>query len=155
MTLSVAAVLAESAARRPDHPAIVFGTERVTYSELWFRARQYATVFREQGISPGDRVALLLPNGLEFPAAYFGVLALGAVVVPVNALLRAAEIEHVLSDSGAQLLVCAAPLIGEEARQPRPLGFRYSPRARTGSMRSPPGPNRSAAARRASPVTSR
>ncbi|WP_406350615.1 long-chain-fatty-acid--CoA ligase [Streptomyces sp. NBC_00658] len=122
MTLSVAAVLAESAARRPDHPAIVFGTERVTYSELWFRARQYATVFREQGINPGDRVALLLPNGLEFPAAYFGVLALGAVVVPVNALLRAAEIEHVLSDSGAKLLICAAPLLDEGGKAAEATG---------------------------------
>ncbi|MFF7634985.1 long-chain fatty acid--CoA ligase [Kitasatospora sp. NPDC008050] len=113
MTLSVAAVLAESAARRPDHPAITFGREQVTYRELWLRARRYAAVLAEQGIRPGDRVALLLPNGLEFPPAYFGVLALGAVVVPVHALLKAPEIEYVLRDSAARVLICAGSLLAE------------------------------------------
>ncbi|MFF8311712.1 long-chain-fatty-acid--CoA ligase [Streptomyces lydicus] len=115
MSLSAAAVLAESAARRPDHPAVVHGTESVTYRELWHRARQYAAVLRQRGIGPGDSVALLLPNSPEFPAAYFGILALGAVVVPVNTLLKADEIGHVLRDSGARALVCAGPLLGEAA----------------------------------------
>ncbi|MFH9349625.1 long-chain fatty acid--CoA ligase [Kitasatospora sp. NPDC017646] len=113
MTLSVAAVLAESAVRRPDHPAIEFAGARLTYRELWFRARQYATVLDERGTRPGDRVALLLPNGLEFPAAYFAVLALGAVVVPMHALLKATEIEYVLRDSGAHVLICAGSLLAE------------------------------------------
>ncbi|MFE4519573.1 long-chain fatty acid--CoA ligase [Kitasatospora sp. NPDC056783] len=113
MTLSLAAVLAESAARRPDHPAIDFAGERLTYRELWFRSRQYATVLKERGIGPGDRVALLLPNGLEFPPVYFAVLSLGAVVVPMHALLKAREIEYVLRDSGARALVCAGPLLAE------------------------------------------
>ncbi|WP_327065629.1 long-chain-fatty-acid--CoA ligase [Kitasatospora sp. NBC_01302] len=113
MTLSVAAVLAESAARRPDHPAITLGREQVTYRDLWLRARRYASVLAAQGIRPGDRVALLLPNGLAFPPAYFAVLALGAVVVPVHALLRAPEIEYVLRDSAARVLVCAGPLLAE------------------------------------------
>ena len=113
MTLSVAAVLAEAAARRPDHPAITFDQEQMTYRELWLRARRYAAVLRDQGIGPGDRVALLLPNGLEFPPAYFGALALGASVVPVHALLKATEIEYVLHDSGARVLICASQLLDE------------------------------------------
>jgi long-chain acyl-CoA synthetase len=116
MSLSVAAILAESALRRPDHPAVVFGPQRVTYRELWAAARQYATVLRDHGIGPDDKVALLLPNTPHFPMAYFGVLAIGAVAVPVHTLLRADEIAYVLRDSGAKALICAAPLLGEGAK---------------------------------------
>lgn len=119
MSLSAAAILAESAARRPEHPAVLYGAERVSYRELWYSARQYAAVLRDRGIGPGDRVALLLPNTPEFPAVYFGVLALGAVVVPVNTLLKSAEIEHVLRDSGAKALVCAGSFLEEAARSAR------------------------------------
>jgi long-chain acyl-CoA synthetase len=122
MTLSVATVLAESAARRPDHPAIVFEQERVTYRELWLRARRYAAVLRQQGVGRGDRVALLLPNGVEFPPAYFGALALGAIVVPVHTLLKAGEIEYVLRDSGARVLICAGVLLGEGGAAARAAG---------------------------------
>ncbi|MFJ1706344.1 long-chain fatty acid--CoA ligase [Kitasatospora sp. NPDC088346] len=120
--LSLAAVLAESALRRPDHPALVLGTERTTYHELWAGARRYAAVLREHGIGPGDRVALLLPNSRHFPLAYFGVLALGAVAVPVNALLRAEEIAHVLRDAEVAALVCAASLLDEGGRAAEAVG---------------------------------
>ncbi|MBD0743132.1 long-chain fatty acid--CoA ligase [Streptomyces sp. CBMA152] len=124
MTLSVAAVLAESAARRTGHPAVVFGERSMSYGELWLRSRQYAAALRAHGITSGDRVALLLPNGFEFPLAYFGALALGAVVVPVNALLKAAEIEHVLTDSGAVALVCGTDLLTEGAPAAEAAGVR-------------------------------
>jgi long-chain acyl-CoA synthetase len=111
--LSIAAILYESAERRPDHPAVELGGTPISYRELWHGARQYAAVLREAGIGPGDRVALLIPNTHHFPLAYYGVLALGATAVPVHALLRAEEIAFVLEDSGAKILVCAAPLLGE------------------------------------------
>jgi len=116
MSLSAAAILAESALRRPDHPALLFGTERVSYRDLWDAARRYAAVLRDRGVGPGDTVALLLPNTPFFPVAYFAVLALGAVVVPVHALLRADEIGYVLRDSGASALICSDPLIEEGRR---------------------------------------
>jgi len=116
MSLSIAALLAESATRRPDHPAVVIGETKVPYAHLWAGARQYAAVLRERGVEPGDKVALLLPNTPHFPLAYFAVLALGAIAVPVHALLRAEEIEYVLADSGAKALICAAPLLGEGAK---------------------------------------
>jgi long-chain acyl-CoA synthetase len=116
MSLTIASILAESAVRHGDRTAVVLGPSRTTYRELWHGARQYAAVLRERGIEPGDRVALLLPNTTHFPLAYYGVLALGAVAVPVHALLKAEEIEHVLVDSGAKVLVCAAPLLGEGAK---------------------------------------
>jgi long-chain acyl-CoA synthetase len=115
-SLSLASLLAESALRRPEHPAVVLGDLSVSYAQLWHGARQYAAVLRERGIGPGDRVALLLPNTPHFPLAYFGVLALGAVAVPIHALLKAEEIEYCLSDSGSKAMICAAPLLGEGAK---------------------------------------
>ena len=116
MALSIASILAESAVRHADRTAVVFGDLRLTYAQLWGHALQWAAVLREKGIDRGDRVALLLPNTPHFPLAYFGALALGAVAVPVHALLKAEEIQYVLEDSGAKALVCAAPLLGEGAK---------------------------------------
>lgn len=113
MSLTIASILAESAIRYADNTAVILGDLRLTYKQLWDHTRQYAAVLREKGVGPGDKVALLLPNTPHFPLAYFGTLALGAVAVPVHALLKAEEIEYVLSDSGSKVLVCAAPLLAE------------------------------------------
>ncbi|MEU9955364.1 long-chain fatty acid--CoA ligase [Streptomyces sp. NPDC050982] len=115
-TLSAADVLADSAARRPDHTALVAGDRRISYGDLWLTACGYAAALRDRGIGAGDRVALLLPNTPAFPAAYFGVLALGATVVPVNALLKAEEIAYILRHSGARAVLCAGSLLGEGER---------------------------------------
>lgn len=116
MSLTVASFLAESAVRHADRTAVVLGDLRLTYAQLWGHAKQYAQVLRDHGIGPGDKVALLLPNTPHFPLAYYGALALGAVAVPVHALLKAEEIDYVLADSGAKVLVCAAPLLAEGAK---------------------------------------
>jgi long-chain acyl-CoA synthetase len=116
MSLTIASILAESAVRHADRTAVVLGDLRLTYAQLWGHAKQYAAVLREAGVGPGDKVALLLPNTPHFPLSYFGTLALGGVAVPVHALLKAEEIQYVLEDSGAKVLVCAAPLLGEGAK---------------------------------------
>ncbi|GHB67888.1 AMP-dependent synthetase [Streptomyces umbrinus] len=115
-TLSAADVLADSATRCPDHTALVAGRRRISYGDLWLTARRYAAVLRERSIGPGDRVALLLSNTPAFPAAYFGVLAAGATVVPVNALLKTEEIEYILRHSEVRALLCAGSLLGEGER---------------------------------------
>ena len=115
-TLTAADVLADSARRCPDRTALVAGHQCVSYGDLWLAARRYAAAMRDLGIGPGDRVALLLPNTPAFPAAYFGVLALGATVVPVNALLKAEEIVYILRHSGARAVLCAGSLLGEGER---------------------------------------
>ncbi|GII98944.1 long-chain acyl-CoA synthetase [Sediminihabitans luteus] len=112
-TLSVAAILAESATRHPDKVALVLGEQRTTYRELWDQTRAYAGALRARGIGPGDTVAVLLPNVPDFARAYYGVLALGATVVPVHALLKAREIEYVLRDSGARAILVGAPMLAE------------------------------------------
>ncbi|MBT2501125.1 long-chain fatty acid--CoA ligase [Curtobacterium sp. ISL-83] len=114
-TASVAAILAESAARYPDDVAVIVGDQRTTYAELWAETLAYAGALRARGVAEGDRVAMLLPNVADFPRVYYATLALGAVAVPVHALLKRREIEYVLRDSGASLLVCAAPLLTEGA----------------------------------------
>ncbi|MET9301424.1 MULTISPECIES: long-chain-fatty-acid--CoA ligase [Micromonospora] len=104
--LSLAMVLAESARRHADTVAVVDGDTRVTYAELWLEARSYAAGLRERGVGPGDKVALLAPNVVDFPRVYYGALAAGAVLVPVHLLLTVDEAAHVLTDSGTKLLVC-------------------------------------------------
>jgi long-chain acyl-CoA synthetase len=114
--ISIATILAESASRHAERIAVVLGDMRITYAQLWGAAQRYAGALRDKGVGAGDKVALLIPNTPHFPLAYYGALALGAVVVPVHALLKAEEIQFVLEDSGAKLLVCAAPLMGEGAK---------------------------------------
>ncbi|MGX5715414.1 long-chain-fatty-acid--CoA ligase [Arthrobacter sp. MAHUQ-56] len=114
-TISVAAVLAESARRTPDNIALVVGGDEVSYGDLWRQTRAYAGALRARGIGPGDAVAVLIPNVPDFARVYYAILSLGAIVVPVHALLKAREIEYVLQDSGTRLLVCAAALLPEGA----------------------------------------
>ncbi|MFK4070402.1 long-chain fatty acid--CoA ligase [Streptomyces sp. NPDC029674] len=105
-TLSLAAILAEPARRHPNRIALVEGDLRLSFQELWREARAQGAALAELGVRPGDRVALMAPNTAEFPKAYYAVLAAGGVVVPVHLLLSAEEVEHVLRDSGATLLLC-------------------------------------------------
>ena len=114
--LSIASILAESARRYPDKDALVLGDTRLTYTQVWGMARRYAAVLAADGIGPGSRVALLLPNIPHFAFAYYGALALGATVVPVHALLRADEIAYTLTDSQCSVLITAAPLLGEAVK---------------------------------------
>ena len=114
--MSVAAILSESADRYPDRIAVVVGQQEITYADLWTQAREYAGALSARGIGEGDPVAVLIPNVADFPRVYYAVLALGGIVVPIHALLKAEEIDYVLRDSGAKLLVCAAPLLGEGAK---------------------------------------
>lgn len=104
--LSLASILAESARKYPDKTAVISGGQSYSYSTLWRQARSYAAQLAAAGIAPGDVVALMSPNVVEFPAAYYGVQAVGGVVVPVHLLLTGQEVIHVLRDSGAKVLVC-------------------------------------------------
>jgi long-chain acyl-CoA synthetase len=103
--LSLATILAEGARRYPDKVAVVDGATRVTYAELWLEARSYAAGLRELGVGPGDTVAMLIPNVLDFPRVYYAALAVGARIVPVHLLLSAEEVAYTLRDSGTDVLV--------------------------------------------------
>ena len=107
-SLSLAAVLAESARRVPDKLAVVEGDLRLSYAELWRDARRYAAALVERGIGRGSRVGLLAPNVVDFVRGYFGILSAGGVVVPVPTLLNSTEAAYILSHSGAQTLLYEA-----------------------------------------------
>lgn len=96
LTMSVAAILAESATRFGERNAITMSGVSTTYAQLWDETRAYAGALREHGITEGDRVAVLIPNVTDFARVYYAVLSLGAVVVPIHALLKRHEIAYVL-----------------------------------------------------------
>ncbi|MDX8152680.1 AMP-binding protein [Patulibacter brassicae] len=111
----------QRATRRFDDVAVEHGGETRTFAQLDEHARRLAEGLARQGVRPGDRVAVLLPNRHEWPELLFGLAALGAVCVPINVLLRAAEVDHVMSDSGARVLVAdgrSSGLVADLAEQP-------------------------------------
>jgi long-chain acyl-CoA synthetase len=122
--LSLASVLHESALRRPDKVAVVEGDRRATYAELWQLALRRAGALRAAGVRPGDRVALLAPNTVDFVTAYYGILARGAVVVPVAPMLVADEIAFLLQDAGADVAFVAEDLERIAAEGARAAGVR-------------------------------
>ena len=104
--LNLAAVLEQHNRRRPDALALVCGDTRLTYAELNGWANQVAGALSASGIRRGDHVAILCPNVPYFPAVYFGILKTGAIVVPLNVLLKPREIAYHLRDSDAKALFC-------------------------------------------------
>jgi long-chain acyl-CoA synthetase len=116
MGLNLASIIAESAARTPAAVAVRLGPLELTYADLDGRSARLAALLRERGIAQGDRVGVMLPNVLEFPISYYGVLRAGGVVVPMNVLLKRREIAFYLEDSGAKLLLSWHGF-GEDARQ--------------------------------------
>jgi long-chain acyl-CoA synthetase len=120
---NLAVILRESANARPAAPALVYNGTTMTYAELDARSDAVALGLRAQGIGPGDRVALQLPNIPEFPVAYYGILKAGAVVVPLNVLLRAPEVAYQIADSDTRLLITWAGVVGEAAKAAAECGL--------------------------------
>jgi long-chain acyl-CoA synthetase len=104
---SMAALVRAAARRRPEAPAVVAGEQRLTWGELDAAVDRAAAGYAGLGLSPGDRVAVQLPNGLPWLRAALGALRAGLVVVPVNTAYTDPELAYVLGDSGAALLVAA------------------------------------------------
>ncbi|MEV1296010.1 AMP-binding protein [Pseudonocardia sp. NPDC049635] len=98
-------LLVRSAAEHPDRTALVLPHLRVSYAELLSGARHVARGLLAAGVRPGEHVALLAPNGLEYVEAFFGVSLLGAVVVPLNARHRAEELGHVIDNGDVVALL--------------------------------------------------
>jgi long-chain acyl-CoA synthetase len=116
MSFNLAAILSESARRAPDHPVAVFDGGQLTYRQVDQASDRVAANLVAAGIEPGDRVALQLPNSPQFLISYFGILKAGAVVVPLNVLLRAPEIAYHLEDSGALVLITWEGVLAEAAK---------------------------------------
>src|SRR3954464_11016206 len=104
--LNLSVVLDDAARETPDRDALVFGDMRLSYEFVNTVANQVAGLLRSRGVQPGDKVALACPNVPYFPMVYFGILKAGAVVVPLNVLLKRREIAYHLDDSDAKALFC-------------------------------------------------
>src|SRR5256886_4306598 len=118
--MNLADNLLRSAERFPERPAVRLDETILTYADLDERSAQAAALIQASGVRPGDRVALMLPNVPEFAVLYYGVLRAGAVVVPMNPLLKEREVGYYLGDSGAALILawhgCADEAGGGAAR---------------------------------------
>ncbi|SEM50882.1 long-chain-fatty-acid--CoA ligase [Streptacidiphilus jiangxiensis] len=113
---NLASLLIGTAATGPGRTAVRQDDVALGYAELDDLSARTAALLRSRGVRPGDRVALIMPNIVQFPVAYYGILRAGAVVVPLNPLLKAREIAFALGDSGAQI-VLTAPSSAAEARE--------------------------------------
>jgi long-chain acyl-CoA synthetase len=103
--VNLADILARAADLHHERPALVGETGTVSHEEIDRQARTAAGALRARGVEPGDRVALMLPNGPAFVAATLGALRLGAIVVPLNLLLARPEIEARLEASTPRAFV--------------------------------------------------
>jgi len=102
--VNLAANLTASAEVLGEKTALRLDELEMSYRALDLASARVAGLLRERGVEPGDRVGLMLPNVPEFAVVYYGVLRAGAVVVPMNVLLKQREVAFYLSDSGARML---------------------------------------------------
>jgi long-chain acyl-CoA synthetase len=100
-----ASELTAAVADAADRPAVKLDDVVLNYGALDAGVARAAGLLRGKGVQPGDRVGMQLPNVPYFPIVYYGALRLGAVVVPMNPLLKGREVAYHLSDSGAKVLI--------------------------------------------------
>ncbi|QKE84147.1 long-chain fatty acid--CoA ligase [Arthrobacter sp. NEB 688] len=100
---NLATNLTTTASEHPDQDALRVNGQGITYGQLHGMAAKVAGTLRENGIQPGDRVAVILPNVPAFPVVYWGILLAGGIVVPMNPLLKAGEIDFFFTNSGAKI----------------------------------------------------
>ena len=124
---NLATIVGASAARNPDGVAIKMDNAEITFGALEVLSAKVAGLLAAEGIKPGDRVALVSPNLPQMPAIYYGILRYGAIVVPLNPLLKAREIEYHLKDSGAVLAFAWEGVMGEVAPGAASAGSRVIP----------------------------
>ncbi|WP_439857147.1 long-chain-fatty-acid--CoA ligase FadD1 [Pseudomonas syringae] len=106
---NVQAVLKQSCQRFADKPAFSNLGKTITYGELYELSGAFAAWIQQHtDLQPGDRIAVQLPNVLQYPIAVFGAIRAGLIVVNTNPLYTAREMEHQFNDSGAKALVCLA-----------------------------------------------
>jgi len=102
--VNLAANLTASAEVLREKTALKLDDVEMSYGALDVASARLAALLRERGVGPGDRVGVMLPNVPEFAVVYYGVVRAGAVVVPMNVLLKEREVAFYLSDSGARML---------------------------------------------------
>ena len=100
-----------SARRYPDQTAIIFYDAPVTYRQLFDEVEIMAGYLQSRGVQKGDRVILFMQNSPQYVIAYYAILRADAVVIPVNPMNRAAELEHFIADTGASVCLAGQELV--------------------------------------------
>ena len=121
---SLYANLEVSAQRYPDKPAVIFYGRTLSYAQLQREVDALAGFLQQRcGVQRGDRVLLLMQNAPQFIVAYYAVLRADAMVVPINPMNLAPEVQNYLRDSGARTVICGQelypqvrPSLGKEAQ---------------------------------------
>ncbi len=111
--MNLAKILSESAVVFGEKAAVLFSGRTYSFLDIDRSAAQYACLLKQKGIEKGDRVAILLPKGMEFLFIHLANLCIGAMTVPLNPAYTADEITYFLSDSGASLLVTEQELFAK------------------------------------------
>src|SRR5215471_11362361 len=121
---SLYSVFEQAAAEHAERPAVRMDGRVLSYSQLHGAAGRMTSLLSSLGTAPGDRVAVMLPNVPAFPIAFYGALAAGAVVVPMNPLLKSREVAYYLRDSGAKVLFAWHAAMGEAVKGGAETGAR-------------------------------
>jgi long-chain acyl-CoA synthetase len=118
---NLASNLSSTGERSPDDVALVFEGNATTFAQLEDGARRAASGFAALGVQRGDRVALWMGNHPSFAAGMYGAWRLGAVIVPMHAMLTEPEGRHIIKDAGAKIVLCGdeqfAKLTDADGRQ--------------------------------------
>jgi long-chain acyl-CoA synthetase len=108
---SVAELIAEYCRRHGEREAFWSQGRSMSYAECLAHAQSFAGWLRREGLAPGERVAVMLPNVLAFPVVTYGALLGGYVIVNVNPMYTPRELVHQLGDAGARTLVVWEPAV--------------------------------------------
>ncbi|MCG8531169.1 MAG: long-chain fatty acid--CoA ligase [Desulfovibrionales bacterium] len=104
-SIAIQTLLDEAAEKTPKRNAVIFKNYKLTYKKLHLLAERFAANLREQGVKPGDRVSLMMPNLPQTIIAFWGVLKAGGIVVMTNPLYMEKELVHQIHDSGAEHMI--------------------------------------------------
>jgi long-chain acyl-CoA synthetase len=114
--MNLGRLLEEKAKEHPKRAALIYEGTNITFEEFNKNVNRLANGLKGLGIKPGDRVAIMLPNTLEFAYSFFACQKLRAVAVPFNTMYKGGEILHILQDCGAKAIITlnsTVPLINE------------------------------------------
>lgn len=107
---NVGTIPSMAAARYRDKTALTFMGQEVSFNELEARANKIAQALIDEGVEPGDRVGIFIPNEPMFPAAYYGAIKAGAVATPLNLRMDPETLAYVLQDAGVDVMISSAYL---------------------------------------------
>ncbi len=117
--MNLATVLADTVQRAPDDVAIVFEGRAVSFGQMEQGALRAASALTALGVRPGDRIALWMGNHPSFAAIMYGAWRIGAVAVPMHAMLTAPEARHILDDADVKVVVCGDDQLTKLGDDPR------------------------------------